>query len=235
MSVIVLNQSAIHYESLGRGRPVLFLHTWVGSWRYWVASLQAAAVSHSAYALDFYGFGDTARDSSQYSIAGQAELVGSFMDEMGIERVALVGHGLGALVGLRFAGMYPERVARFVAISLPLESGPAPESVPPGEPDQLLSILDPKGLHSAELLPEARSIAPSAMAPFPDIEEIGGACLRAKPLGNLRSSSTGPTIHCNGQDLPSLQPTLGHTSTKLFSPRAGISPCWMHPTHSIGW
>ena len=65
MSVIVLNQSVIHYEFLGRGRPVLFLHTWVGSWRYWVPSLQAAAVSHSAYALDLYGFGDTARDSDR--------------------------------------------------------------------------------------------------------------------------------------------------------------------------
>ena len=42
MSVILLNQSVVHYESLGRGRPVLFLHTWVGSWRYWVPCLQVS-------------------------------------------------------------------------------------------------------------------------------------------------------------------------------------------------
>src|SRR5512147_904482 len=108
MSVILLNQSVIHYESIGRGRPVLFLHTWVGSWRYWVSSLQAVAASHSAYALDFFGFGESARTAAQYSLEGQAALVASFMDEMGIDRVALVGHGLGGLVGLHCAGLQPQ-------------------------------------------------------------------------------------------------------------------------------
>ncbi|MCK7519753.1 MAG: hypothetical protein MZV64_19525 [Ignavibacteriales bacterium] len=31
----------VHYEVLGRGRPVIFLHGWVGSWKYWIASMQS--------------------------------------------------------------------------------------------------------------------------------------------------------------------------------------------------
>ena len=198
MSVIVLNQSVIHYESLGRGRPVLFLHTWVGSWRYWVPSLQAAAVSHSAYALDFCGFGDTARDPSLYSIAGQAALVAGFMDEMGIERIAAVGHGLGALVALHFASLHPHRVARLLAISLPLDGNAAREWPPTREPDQLLSILDAKGLHSAELLPETDSIDPSALAQVPDAKEI------RRSLSELQTTGM-PTLIVNGANDP-LQP-----------------------------
>ena len=52
MSVILLNQSIVHYEALGRGRPIVFLHGWVGSWRYWISSMQVASTSYRAYALD---------------------------------------------------------------------------------------------------------------------------------------------------------------------------------------
>ena len=30
MSAIILRDEIIHYEVLGRGRPVIFLHDWVG-------------------------------------------------------------------------------------------------------------------------------------------------------------------------------------------------------------
>jgi pimeloyl-ACP methyl ester carboxylesterase len=172
MSVIVLNRSVIHYESLGRGRPVLFLHTWVGSWRYWVPSLQVAAVSHSAYALDFYGFGESARDPSAYTIESQAALVGSFMDEMGIDRAALVGHGLGALVGLRFAGENPERIARILAVGLPLEEAPSTLDLRALGPDKLMTLLDSKGLNAGELLPETHMIDPGALQLVPESGQI---------------------------------------------------------------
>jgi CheY-like chemotaxis protein len=32
----------VHYEVLGRGRPLIFLHGWIGSWRYWIPSMQSA-------------------------------------------------------------------------------------------------------------------------------------------------------------------------------------------------
>jgi pimeloyl-ACP methyl ester carboxylesterase len=34
----------VHYEVLGRGRPLIFLHGWVGSWRYWIPVMQAASI-----------------------------------------------------------------------------------------------------------------------------------------------------------------------------------------------
>ena len=67
MSAILLDDRIVHYEVLGRGRPIIFLHGWVGSWRYWVPAMQAAAMSFRAYALDLWGFGDTAHDSACYT------------------------------------------------------------------------------------------------------------------------------------------------------------------------
>ena len=64
MSAIILRDEIVHYDVLGRGRPLLFLHDWVGSWRYWIPTMQAASTSFRAYALDLWGFGDTAKKTN---------------------------------------------------------------------------------------------------------------------------------------------------------------------------
>ena len=102
MSAILLDREIIHYEVLGRGRPVLFLHDWVGSWRYRIPAMQAASISFRAYTLDFWGFGDSAKIPAHYYVREQARLLGAFQDELGIGRIALVGHGLGAIIALLY-------------------------------------------------------------------------------------------------------------------------------------
>src|SRR5512135_1053425 len=121
MSAILLDHAIVHYEALGRGRPIVFLHGWVGSWRYWISSMQVASTSYRAYALDLFGYGDTTHDPLFYSLEKQAGLLSGFLDEMGIGKIALVGHGLGALVGFYFAAQQPGSVDRIMAISSPLE------------------------------------------------------------------------------------------------------------------
>ena len=120
MSAILLESSIVHYEVLGRGRPVIFLHGWVGSWRYWIASMQVASTSYRAYALDLWGFGDSAHNVLKYSLEDQASLLDRFLIEMGIGKIALVGHGLGALVGMTFANRFPQNVDRLMAVNCPL-------------------------------------------------------------------------------------------------------------------
>jgi pimeloyl-ACP methyl ester carboxylesterase len=123
LSAILLDSSIVHYEVLGRGRPVIFLHGWVGSWRYWITSMQVTSTSYRAYALDLWGFGDTAHDSNglKYSLDAQASLIDRFLIEMGIGKIALVGHGLGGLVGMTFATKFPQSVDRMMAVSCPLD------------------------------------------------------------------------------------------------------------------
>jgi pimeloyl-ACP methyl ester carboxylesterase len=72
MSIVALENDLIHYEVLGRGRPLIFLHGWVGSWRYWIPAMQALSISYRAYALDLWGFGDTPNRPDKYSLDQQA-------------------------------------------------------------------------------------------------------------------------------------------------------------------
>jgi pimeloyl-ACP methyl ester carboxylesterase len=157
------------------------------------------AVSHSAYALDFFGFGESARGAARYSMESQAALVASFMDEMGINRVALVGHGLGGLVGLHFAVTHPGRVARMLVAGLSPCSTPAYESLLTLEPDQLLTLLDTKGQFTGELLPETRAIDPAALRLIPELEDI------QRSLSALGAAGS-PILIINGSNDP-LQPS----------------------------
>ena len=121
MSAIILDGSMVHYEALGRGRPIVFLHGWTGSWRYWINAMQVSSTSFRAYAIDLFGFGDTAHDPLRYPLEKQADLINRFLEEMGIGKVALVGHDLGALVALTFIQQQPKSVDRVMAINCPLE------------------------------------------------------------------------------------------------------------------
>jgi pimeloyl-ACP methyl ester carboxylesterase len=119
MSAVIIRDEIVHYEVLGRGRPVVFLHDWVGSWRYWIPSMQATSISFRAYALDLWGFGDTGKNPSYYSIEQQVSLLDDFLSVLGIGKIALVGHGLGAVIALLYAARHTGMVDRLLAIGLP--------------------------------------------------------------------------------------------------------------------
>lgn len=121
MSAILLDGGIVHYEVIGRGRPIIFLHGWLGSWRYWIPALQSASTNFRAYAVDMWGFGETAREVGRYTLDKQISLLDQFLQEMGIGKVALIGHGLGAIVGLHFTLRHPNTVDRIMAVNAPVD------------------------------------------------------------------------------------------------------------------
>ncbi|MBN1231163.1 MAG: alpha/beta hydrolase [Anaerolineales bacterium] len=123
MSSTKIAGETIHYEVLGRGRPLIFLHTWVGSWRYWLPIMQVISGEYKCYALDLWGFGDTAKKQRHYSLEEQVNLVEDFLREMSILRIAIVGHGLGALLAILLAHRAPEIISRVMTIGFPLKQG----------------------------------------------------------------------------------------------------------------
>lgn len=120
MSALIIDDEIVHYEVLGRGRPLIFVHGWVGSWRYWIPTMQAASISYRAYALDLWGFGETSKAQTRYTLENYVTLIDRFLEEMGIAKIALVGHGLGAIVALMYAAKFPRFVDRLMIVGFPL-------------------------------------------------------------------------------------------------------------------
>lgn len=120
MSAIVIDGKLVHYEAVGRGKPVVFLHGWLGSWRYWMHTMEELSSRCRCYAFDFWGFGDTERRPPYTDLNDFVAQLDAFLEDMGIWRFSLISHGLGAVVGARFAGLFPQRIERFMAVSLPI-------------------------------------------------------------------------------------------------------------------
>jgi pimeloyl-ACP methyl ester carboxylesterase len=129
MSAIIIENGLVHYEALGRGRPLIFIHGWLGSWRYWVSAMDDLSDGYRTYALDLWGFGDSDRRKEGYSLTSYIALVQKFMDELGIWRAPLVGHALGGVVALHFAATHPERVEQVMAVSIPLDGSAVSRSL----------------------------------------------------------------------------------------------------------
>lgn len=119
MSAIILSDEIVHYEVLGRGKPLIFIHGWIGSWRYWIPSMQSTSTRFRSYAIDLWGFGDSAKIPHLYTLDKQVDLLDEFIDKLGIGKIALIGHGLGSLVCVLYATRKSNYVDRLLTISAP--------------------------------------------------------------------------------------------------------------------
>jgi pimeloyl-ACP methyl ester carboxylesterase len=122
MSAVVIDGGLVHYEAFGRGKPVLFLHGWLGSWRYWMPTMEAISDRYRTYALDLWGFGDSDKSKARYQISDYVALVNNFIDNMGIREAPIIGHSLGATIALEYAARYPDRTRKVMTVSLPMTS-----------------------------------------------------------------------------------------------------------------
>ncbi|MFQ3567914.1 MAG: alpha/beta fold hydrolase [Aggregatilineales bacterium] len=163
MSALTVDGDLIHYEVLGRGRPVILIHDVIGSWRYWVPAMQHLHVKFRVYALDLYGYGDSAKTAVRYTLDQQIALLDAFMLQLGLPKAALIGHGLGALVAAEFTRLYPERVPRLMVVSAPLFN---PGGLAQRQPDRARAMASPRRLHAAPTLPARPTpIQPPLAAP----------------------------------------------------------------------
>ncbi len=127
MSSIVTEQGILHYETIGRGRPLILLHGWINSWDVWRKAMIALGSSDRfrVYALDFWGFGDSAKGnqtelSPSFRIDSYVEMVRQFMDTLGILEAPIFGHSMGGTVALKFALANADRVRKVAVVGSPI-------------------------------------------------------------------------------------------------------------------
>jgi len=197
MSAVILHSEIVHYEVLGRGRPVLFIHDWVGSWRYWIASMQASSISYRAYAIDLWGFGDTAKNPGFYSLEQQTSLLEEFTDELGIGKIALVGHGLGAIISLLYTARHPELVDRIMAISFPTSDAAVSARLRSARPAELVDWLLARSPSTESVWTEASKTDPGAIT-------TSLANLQKIDLPGLPSRLAAPLLFVHGTNDPAI-------------------------------
>jgi pimeloyl-ACP methyl ester carboxylesterase len=120
VATLVTEQGIVHYETYGRGRPVLLLHGWLGSWSLWRKTIEVLGKEFRTYALDFWGFGESADKATNFSVNNFVMLVDQFMDRLGIVKAPLVGHSMGGTVSLSAAIRFPDKVVKSIVVGSPI-------------------------------------------------------------------------------------------------------------------
>src|SRR3954447_17892488 len=95
------------------GQPVVLLHGLGDSGTEWAPVLDGLAAAFRVFVLDLRGHGNSDRPGD-YSFEWMRDDVLGFWDAVPLERVALVGHSMGAVVAVLVAQAAPERVTHLV-------------------------------------------------------------------------------------------------------------------------
>lgn len=106
---------AVRYLVGGTGDPVVTLHHSTGSIG-WLPLHDRLAEEFRVVVPDMPGYGQSERPEWARTPRDLAILVNAGLEQLGLERVALVGFGFGGFVAAELATMDPSRVGRLVLV-----------------------------------------------------------------------------------------------------------------------
>ncbi|EQB32416.1 alpha/beta hydrolase [Sphingobium ummariense] len=109
----------LHYLDWGNSAaPVLVLvHGGFDHARSWDWTARALARDYHVIVPDLRGHGDSAWSSEgSYAMHNYVYDLAQLVELAGRDRVSIVGHSLGGSITLRYAGLFPEKVGKIVAV-----------------------------------------------------------------------------------------------------------------------
>lgn len=131
------------------GKPVLLLHGITSSNRAWpFFAKELIARGFTPFAPDLRGRGESNNIEGPFGMAAHAHDMAAVIDYLGFEKMEVIGHSMGAFVGVTLTGIYPEKVSRLVFIDggvlFPLPEGFTVEQITPLILGQTLARLSMK-------------------------------------------------------------------------------------------
>lgn len=209
-----------HAGTTGKGNlPVVLVHGWGVSGSYFLPTAERLAADFAVYVPDLPGHGRSDTPDTPLDVPGLARALLAWMDAMGLERVALVGHSMGCQTVVEAAVRYPSRVERLVLVGPTLD--PAVRSVHAHlaraaqaclfeRPGLIKHIVADYGRMGPRLLPEA-------LAMLND------------PIEEKLPSITQPVLLVRGQrDAIAQQRWLDEVARLVGTGRAVVIPGWGH-------
>jgi len=121
MSRIEVGDVGLCVRDEGSGPPVLLLHGFPDSselWRHQMPHLVDAGLRVIAPDLRGFGRSDAPDRVEDYALPKILGDVLGILDQLGLDRVRVVGHDWGAAVAWGLAALQPDRVERLVAVSV---------------------------------------------------------------------------------------------------------------------
>ena len=131
--IIELPQRDIHVREDGdpSDPPLLLIHGYAVSMHWWDRVVPQLAREHRVIRLDLLGHGGSEKPRDGYSMEEQADVVAAVLEELGVERAAVVGHSMGGIIATGVIERHPGLVSRLMTIG-----------TPPAKPEEGPSLTD---------------------------------------------------------------------------------------------
>lgn len=178
----------IAFRRAGQGVPLLLLHGGLCDSRVWRSQLEELGDEFSVVAWDAPGCGESSDPPDSYRLPDYADLLGAFVEALGIERPHVLGHSFGGGLALELYRRHPALPRSLVvaagyagwAGSLPAEEVRARLDLALRQADELPTAITPDsvpGLFSTKLSAE-------------QLEEVAAIMSEVRPAG-MRTMARG--------------------------------------------
>jgi pimeloyl-ACP methyl ester carboxylesterase len=128
----------IAYEVRGSGSVALvFVHGWSCDRTYWGAQIEPFSREFQVVAVDLAGHGESGHERKAWTLGAFGEDVAAVVEELGCERVVLIGHSMGGDVIVEAAGRLRTCVAGLIWVDVYKQLGH------PREPDEAETMIAP--------------------------------------------------------------------------------------------
>lgn len=117
---IETNGTSLYVRVGGKGPAVLLLHGFADTGDMWAPLAARLMKDHTVIVPDLRGMGLSAHPDTGYTKKNQAVDIAGILDQLKIDKVDLVTHDIGNMVGYAFVAQYRDRVTRWAVIDAPL-------------------------------------------------------------------------------------------------------------------
>jgi pimeloyl-ACP methyl ester carboxylesterase len=117
---IPTNGTTLHVRVGGKGPAVVLLHGYGETGDMWAPLAADLVRDHEVIVPDLRGMGLSARPAGGYDKKTQGKDIAGLLDALKVDKVDLVTHDIGNMVGYAFAAQYRDRITRFVLMDAPL-------------------------------------------------------------------------------------------------------------------
>ncbi len=104
---------SIHYQIIGKGKPIVLLHGWAFHSGIWAKLVAAAQEHYQLHLIDMPGFGLSQRLIFSSSLQENIKLLLPYLPP----KAAYLGWSMGGLLALQVALSYPDRVSHLLLVN----------------------------------------------------------------------------------------------------------------------
>ncbi|WP_330358853.1 alpha/beta hydrolase [Streptomyces chartreusis] len=114
-----VNGTRLHYVVGGSGEPLFLLGGWPQTWWQWNKVMPELARHYRVFAVDLRGMGSSAKPAEGYDKKTMARDIYELARHLGLERVHIAGHDIGAMVAYAHAANHPEATGKIALLDVP--------------------------------------------------------------------------------------------------------------------